>query len=77
MHSFWDVKRKKMSIKRGVKRQKLCLKRGEKRQKLCQKILFSTPQINESIPFLFFSRLDEKPKPDGLYLSDTFITFSR
>ncbi len=37
----------------GVKMQKLCLKRGVKRQKTLSKILFSTPQISESIPFLF------------------------
>ncbi len=36
----------------GVKTQKLCLKRGVKRQRLCH-VLFSTPQISESIPFLF------------------------
>ena len=49
MYSFW-----------GVKRQKLCLKRCVKRQKLCiswcidlSKTLCSTPQISESIPFLF------------------------
>ena len=43
-----------------MKRQKLYLKRGVKRQKLCvkccidlSKILYSTPQISERIPFLF------------------------
>ncbi len=48
----------------GVKRQKLCLKRGVKRQKLCLKILFSTPQIRESIPFLFVSERGGKGKRD-------------
>ncbi len=56
------VKRQKLCITRGVKRQKLCLTRGVKRQKLCtswfidlSKILLSTPQISERIPFLLWS----------------------
>ncbi len=54
------MKRQKLCLKRGVTRQKLCLKRGVTRRKLClkmgvkrQKLCFSTPQISESIPFLF------------------------
>ena len=61
---FWGVKRQKtlskkgcdkakLCLKRGVKRQILCLKRGVKRQKSLSKILFSSQQISESIPFLF------------------------
>ncbi len=59
MYSFLGCEKEKLCLKRGVKRQKLCLKRDEKRQKLCisgcidlSKILYSTPQISESIPFL-------------------------
>ncbi len=46
----------------GVKRQKLCPKRGVKSQKLLSKILFSTPQISESITFLFGEAYFPVPK---------------
>ncbi len=37
----------------GVKRQKTLSKKGCEKEKTSSKILFSTPQISESIPFLF------------------------
>ncbi len=56
-----ESEKAKLGIKKGVNRQKLCLTRGVKRQKMCtschidlSKILYSTPQISERIPFLFF-----------------------
>ena len=61
MYSFFMCERQKFCLKRSVKRQRLCLEREVKRQKLCvswcidwSKILYSTPQIGESIPFLFY-----------------------
>ncbi len=58
------VKRQRLCLKMGVKRQRLCVKRGVKWNKLlhhhgaliCLKMLHSTPQISERIPFLSFCR---------------------
>ncbi len=63
---FWGVKRQKTLSKKGCEKAKTLSKKVCDKAKTSSKILFSTPQISESIPFLFLLLLPPSVLPLSL-----------
>ncbi len=63
---FWGVKRQKTLSQKGCEKAKTLSQKGCEKAKTSSKILFSTPQISESIPFLFLLLLPPSVLPLSL-----------